>query len=281
MSTFQEQIQAVQDRYRSQIEDLQRRGQKLVDDHKQPNGAEAFIGVDIDVDWADVDIVFDVPTVEMKTTDISLDVPELRMETKTIIFHTPSIRMVERKIGQYPEFIGWKVVWRDIIISVPEPFMEEQRISFDLPTVTMRRQEWRLDLPQFRMDRVRWVVRLPQFTVRNVRVETDRLKQEGERLKMEGQQISERMKGEIDMIVGGLKVDKDRPVVDAQTNLAASYDDAIAKLNATIDVLVAKGIDPIKVPADGQDINLRKRLADLVAARNEALKELGAGAAAG
>lgn len=279
MSAFQDQIQAIQDRYRPQIEDLQRRGQKLVDDHRQPSGAEAVIGVDIDLDWKDVDIIFDVPAVEMKTTTISLDVPELRMETKAIIFHTPSVRMVDRKVGRYPEFRGFKVVWRDIIISVPEPFMQEQRIAFDLPTVTMRRQEWRLDLPQFRMDRVRWVVRLPQFTVRNVRVEADKLKQEGERLEAEGEQISERMKGEIEAVIGGLKADKDRPVVDAQTNLAAAYDDAIAKLNSTISELAAKGIDPIKVPVDGQDVNLRKRLADLIAERQEAMRRFEAGGA--
>jgi hypothetical protein len=271
MPTIQEQIQSIQERYKPQIEDLQRRGQQLVDDYEKPSEGGAAIGIDVKVDWKNEEIIFDVPTITMRLTTLSFDLPEVFSERQTIIFHTPSVRMVDREVGRYPVFEGFKVKWKPIIISVPEHFMEEQKIIFDLPSVKMKRQEIKLDVPEFKMETVKWVLKLPQFTVINVKAETTKLKEAGEQLKSEGEILSSRMKSEIEAVVGGMKAGSAQGILGAKNDVAAGYDIAIAKLKLSIDELAAKGVDPIKVPTDKGDVNLRKQLAELIAQREAAL----------
>ncbi|MET3332488.1 MULTISPECIES: hypothetical protein [Bradyrhizobium] len=275
MPTIQEQIQIIKDRYSPQLEDLKKRAQRLVDDYEKPSDGGAAIGIDFKIDWKDEDIIFDVPSVTMRSTTISLDLPEVFSERQTIIFHTPSVRMVDRKVGEYPEFHGpFKIEWKPIIVSVPEPFLEEQKIIFDLPSVKMKRQDIKLDLPEFKMETVKWDLKLPQITVVNVRAETAKLKEAGEQLKSEGDSIGSRMRAEIEAVIGGMKAAGAQGRSGAKNEVAAGYDRAIAKLKSSIDELVAKGIDPIKVPTDGGDINLRKQLTELIAQREATLGKI-------
>jgi hypothetical protein len=270
-TNLEQQIKSITDRYQPAIEDLKARGARMVEDYEKPGAVGAVIGVDFDVEWKEEVIIFDLPSVTMKTTEISLDIPEVSMETQTIIFHTPSVRMVSRKVGQYPEFHGFTVRWKDIIIDVPEPFMEEQKMIFDLPSVTMKRQDWKLDLPEFTMETQRWVIKLPHFTVKNVNVETGKIKASGQKLKEEGEELGRRMKAEIDNVISTGKAMSSHGSVEPINQIAAQFDGAIAALNKAINELVAKGIDPIKVPGQNGDINLRKQLAELIAQRETAL----------
>ena len=275
MPSLEEQIKFVEARYKPELDDLQRRAQQLADDFDEPSDVEGAIGVKVEFEWEDKDIIFDVPSVTMKTKTVSFDLPEVRSDRKTIIFHTPSIRMEDRVVGRYPEWHGpFKVVWKDIIVSVPVTFMEEQRIIFDIPVITMTRQEIKLDLPEFRMEQVRWVLRIPRLKTVNVRAEADKLKEAGERLKAEGEALAERMKVDINAIIAGGTSTGTAGIAATTTSAAAAYDEAIAKLKIAIDELIAKGIDPIKVPTESGEINLRKQLADLVESRARAMGEL-------
>lgn len=275
MPSVQEQIKTIQEKYAPEIARLEERAKEVQDSFHNPDDWEAVINVDFDVDWKDQEFFFDVPTVTMKTQDLSLDLPELRMDTQTIIFHTPSIRMVDRKVGQYPEWHGpFKIVWKDIIISVPEPFMEEQRIILDLPTVTMKRQDFSLDLPEFKMETIRFVIGLPQITIRNISAETAKVKDAGEALRVEGENIASRMKSEIEMVVGGTVNSSGQQSTETVQEISSQYDAAINALIKSIDELTAKGIDPIKVPTDKGEINLRKQLSDLIAERDKVLGEV-------
>lgn len=272
---IQETIKEITDRYQPLINELQARGQKLADDFKTPDNWEAVLGIDFDVEMKDQDIIFDLPSVTMRTQEISLDLPEVTMVDNTIVFSTPSIRMVTKKVGQYPEWHGpFTVVWKDILIDVPEPFMQEQRIIFGLPSVTMRRNEWKIDIPEFRMEQQRWVLKLPQVTIKNVRVETQKVEDAGKQLAAEGQALGERMNTEINAAIkfGGVIAHQDG--VTVQNEVAKSFDDAIAQLTQTIQELAAKGIDPIKVPGDNGDVNLRKQLEALIAQRDGALAQV-------
>lgn len=271
MPSIQEQIAAIQEKYKPEIEALKRRGQELSDSFKKPDDWEAVIDVDFQVTWGDQKFSFDVPTVTMKTQTMSLDLPEVFMEQQTIIFHTPSVRMVDRVVGRYPEFHGFNVVWKDIIISVPEPFMEEQRIIFDLPSVRMKRQEFKLDLPEFKMETIEIIIGLPQVTVTKVSAATAKVKESGEALKVEGEQIAARMKSEIEAVVGGLTAGSTQSSAAMKQDIGAKYDTAISALQKSIDELVAKGVDPIRVPAESGEINLRKKLSDLIAERDTAI----------
>ncbi len=272
MPSIQEQIAAIQEKYKPEIEALKRRGKELNDSYHKPDDWEAIIGVDFQVTWGDQKFSFDVPTVTMRTQTMALDLPEVFPERQTIIFHTPSVRMVDRKVGQYPEFHGpFKIVWKDIIISVPEPFMEEQKIIFDLPSVRMKRQEFKLDLPEFKMETMDITIGLPQVTVTKVSAATAKVKESGEALKAEGEQLAARMKSEIEAVIGGLTAVSGQASASVKHDVAAQYDTAINALQKGIDELVAKGVDPIKVPAESGEVNLRKQLADLIDARDKAI----------
>jgi len=140
---------------------------KSINDEK-PDGPEVAIGIDVDVSWKDVEMIFDLPSITMKEQRIVFGLPEVTVNDRDIIFSTPSVRMVTKKVGQYPEFHGWTVEWKDILIDVPEPFMQEQRIVMGIPEFTMKDHEVILDLPTITMVQNRIVIGLPQFTVRSV-----------------------------------------------------------------------------------------------------------------
>jgi hypothetical protein len=277
-TSLQSQIDAIIARYKPLIDDIQVRAERMVADYSPPDEGEAAINMDFDVTWKDEKIVFDLPSVTMRTKEMSMDIPEVTMERKDIIFHVPAIRMVPKKIGQRPVWYGpFKMVWEDIIIDVPEPYMEEKRISFDLPSVTMKRHDWKMDIPEFTMEQQTWIIGLPQITVKNVTVETDKLKAGGDRLSEEGQMLAESMKAEINMLISGGTALATQSSIGLKTQIAAQFDSAIATMQKVIAELVAQGIDPIKVPGAGGDVNLRKQLAELIAQREAALASAEAG----
>ena len=271
--TLQDRIDAVVARYKPQIEQLEAEGQQMRDDFEDPNSAEAVINVDFDVDWKQTDVVFDVPSVTMRRHDISFDIPEVTMNRKDMSFDTPSVRMVNKKVGEYPCFKRWKWYSCDIITKVPEVFMERQRIAMDIPEVTMKRQDLSFDLPEFFMTRVDWSLHLPQFTVKSVTAEVQQMEEKANSLKARGEQIGRDMKAEIDAIVAGGFGQGAQTVLNERDAIAQPFNDAIAQISRTIDDLVARKIDPVKVPADGGNINLRKTLEDVIVKRDSTLQE--------
>lgn len=56
--------------------------------------------------------------------------------------------------------------------------------------------------------------------------------------------------------------------------MAESFDGAIQQVKTAIDDMVARKIDPVKVPAEGGSINLRKTLTQLVAERDRTTAEI-------
>lgn len=267
---FKAQIDAIVARYKPILDDLARRGKQLADDFSTPGDIGAVIGIDFKVDWKDEEIIFDLPSITMKTKDISLDIPEIRMDRQEIKFHTPSVRMVTKKVGQYPEFDGWTIRWKDILIDVPEVFMEEQRIVYDIPSITMKTQNWSFDIPEFTMERTRWVVSLPQFTVINISAKTTEIKEAGAALKSESEQVAARMKAEIDSVLSGTAAGSTQANITSKNKMVENFDSAIAALNKAITDLVARGVDPIKVPTSNGDVNLRKQLQELISQRDAA-----------
>ncbi len=140
--------------------------------------------VKFDVTWADVSIKFDLPEFKMVMQNWVLDLPQVTMTNKEMIFHTPSSRMTTKKVGQYPEFHGLEVVWKDILIDVPEFFMQEQRIVVGIPEFRMDQTTISLDIPEVEMKTQEIVMGLPQFTLReakvDIQVKADALKAKAE-----------------------------------------------------------------------------------------------------
>jgi hypothetical protein len=265
---LKEKIDAIVARYKPEIDRLTAEGQEMEDGFEEPSKGGAMIGVDFEAEWADTKVIFDVPSITMRDRDVSFDLPSVTMRTRKIIFDTPSVRMRRVKTGEYPEVHGWTIKWKPIYIDVPEPFMERQEISFDIPEVTMERVNLRLAIPEFRMKRVEWVLRLPQITVVNVRAETDALKAKGEDLSRRAAELAARMKAEIETAIGGFSASSSEQITRESQNVRGKFDTAIRQVSGAIDQLVARNVDPIKVPAGTGDINLRKTLTELMAERD-------------
>lgn len=269
--TLQERIDEVVARYKPLFEGLQAEGEQMEKDFEEPSKVGAVITVDFDVKWEKTDVVFDIPSVRMKRHDISFDLPEVKMNTKDMSFDTPSVRMVNKKVGEYPCFKSWKWYSCDIIAKVPEFFMERQEIKMDIPEVSMKRHDISFDLPEFFMERINWSLHLPQFKIRNIKAETEAMEEKGENLTAKGENLGKAMRSEIDAVMAGGFGEGAQAVISQRDAIATPFNNAIGIITKTIDELVAKKVDPVKVPANDGNINLRKSLEDVVAQRDAAL----------
>lgn len=119
------------------------------------------------------------------------------------------------------------------------------------------------------MERVKWRLGLPQFTVVNVQAEVGKMQDKGAALQTDGEALASEMKAEVDAAIaaayGG----------GGSAEVKAKYDDALLKVGAGIDTLLQAGIDPIKAPTAGGNVNLRKQYENLMNQRNQALAALG------
>jgi hypothetical protein len=274
LAALNKRIEAIKKEYEPRIQALKEKGKQLEDDYDEPSAVGATVGVDFKIDWKDVELIFDVPKVSLVDKKIVIDLPELRSNSERIVFDVPDVRMVNRKVGQYPEFHGLTVVWKDIVISVPEPYMRRVEIVFDVPSVTMRQQTIVLGIPKIDMDRVRWVVGLPQFTVISVSAQTQEIKKKGDALAAEGQQLGSEMKAKIEAEVANFRATVLSGTQVTKSAVANQFDAALGSVKSAIDRLQAQGVDPIKVPATTGNVNLRKTYTDLATKRSEALGDL-------
>ncbi|QHP67438.1 hypothetical protein EI171_08355 [Bradyrhizobium sp. LCT2] len=274
-----DQIEAIKAKYAPQIKALQDEGQSIKDDTDDPDAFGATIGIDFKVDWKDEEIIFDVPSVTIENKDISFDLPEITSVRQHIAFDIPAVRMVDKKVGQYPEVINFTVRWHDIIISVPETYMQRQDIYYDIPSVTMKTQHFVVGIPTFTMQRVRWVIGLPQFTVINVKGNIQSAKDRGSALQSKGQALAASMKAEIQHAVDLFKQQLANSAGSTGNAISKPFDAALTTITSAINDLQAKGCDPIKVPTDSGTVNLRKMYADTATAKAAAMATFGETAA--
>lgn len=153
------------DRMRGISDKYSREGGVIKDD------AENQAYIIFDVSWDNVSIIFDIPEFKMVTQEWKIDLPQVTMVNREMIFHTPSARMENQKVGQYPEFHGLNVEWKDIIITVPVFFMEEQRIVVGIPEFTIDTTSIILDIPEVTMKTQEIIMGLPQFTLKEAYVD--------------------------------------------------------------------------------------------------------------
>ena len=271
---FNGRVLQIKEKYEPQIRALTENGAKIASEYTTPGDGAALIGVDVKVDWKDVDIYFDLPSVIIKDKSVSLDLPEILNKRQEISFDVPDVRMVDRKIGQKPEFYGFTIRWTDIIISVPEPYMRRVEISFDLPTVNMKRHDFVIGLPEFTMNRNSWKISLPQFTVQNINAQAADIQKKGNVLKDEGERIAAAMQSEIGAEVARYTAELVGGMLSTTQVVANSFDSALGVIGIAIENLSKQGCDPVKIPAQEGDINLRKIYESLSVSKSLSLDEL-------
>ncbi|WP_448097666.1 hypothetical protein [Luteibacter yeojuensis] len=272
---FNQRIDAIKQRYQPAIDDINARAQRITDDYHQPGTAAVLIGVDIKVEWKNRELSLDLPSVKLYRREFSLDLPNITSSRKQISFDVPTVRMVNKEIGKRPEWYSpWKMVWTPIIISVPETYMRRVEISLDLPEVRMDRKQFSMDVPEFSTRRFSFSMKLPEITVINVKAQTTEIENKGKQLEAEATRIAEKMTAEINTEIASFRAAIASESAAAATDVSGSFDAALGTIKQSIDQLVSQGCDPIKVPTDSGDVNLRKLYDTTNAKRSEALAEL-------
>lgn len=273
-AALEQKIEDIKKRYEPRIAALKQKGEQLEDDFERPSDVGVVIGVDFKVDWKDVELIFDLPSLTVKDKKISLDLPEIFSNQQRIVFDVPDVRMVDRVIGKKPEVHWPKVIWTDIIISIPEPYMRRVEIIYDIPSVRMKRNDFVLGIPEVSMTRHRWVVGLPQFTVVNVSAKTEEIQKKGQGLKTEGEQLGSEMRAEIESEVEKFKAGFMSSALSTKVEISNAFNNALGSIRTAIEDLQSKGCDPIKVPTDQGDVNLRKTYDELDVAKSRAVGDI-------
>ena len=250
-----EAIQAIKNKFEPILQALKAKGEKLKEDAPKPETVEAVINVDFDVTWKDVDIIFDVPSVTMKEQTLSFDIPETTMKLQTFSWDRPDICM---------EYVD--LPWPLGGLHLPKPCMKREEIKLHIPEFTMKTQEVIMHIPEFTMERVEWKIGLPQITIKNVKVETEKIKARGDEIKTEAEAIAADMKREVDAAVS--------QVYGNAPQVRESFDSALHQISSAIDDASKHGLDPIKMPGDGGDINLRKMYAQLLEQRDATINKI-------
>lgn len=257
-------IKAISDRYQPEFD-------RISDDAPDGGGVDAMVNLEIDVDWETITIALDLPEVTMTLQSWSLDLPQVTMKDKRIVFHTPSVRMVRKKIGQYPEFHGFKIKWKNIYADVPETFMQKHEIVMGIPEIRMDRTEIKLDVPEFAMRTQQLKFDVPQITVKSISVEAAELKEDAEDKAAEMQSeiaatketlfgtARERIAGSASTYFTCMRTQ----IQMKRDEIAGAFEPGIAMARQALSKL-----EDVKAGAEAEET--RARLADLIAKRDAA-----------
>jgi hypothetical protein len=287
----------VQERVKQLVDEFSAESQQLAEDVQREageidpdidtSGIDVWVGADIDIRWEETPFSLDLPEVTMRDQRWALDLPQVTMNNKDIIFHVPEVRMVRKKTGEYPEVtcrwersgpFGMKVPkcttkWSPIYMDIPEVRMEEKRIVLGVPEFRMDRTEMVLAIPEFAMRRRDFSLKLPQITVKDISVEAEQARQEGEALSEKAKARTEELKNNFSE---SAKAELGPEVTDLfycyESDLAERRNEGVAKFNEGVAVIegVISSLVSNKVPDDNETLAaMRARLKEAQEAREK------------
>lgn len=265
---FQARLDEIQRRYEPRLRELQADGEALERSLDEPSSVEAVFRADVDITWKDREIILDVPQVTVKDQVIGIDVPEVTSRNRRIVFDVPTLRMERWCIAKNP------LTGKCMYISRPETRMERREIVTKIPKVAMRRRDVILGIPEVTMKPTRFVVKLPQVTVRNMRAEAKKVEEAAQALEARAEQIGREMETEINAAVTSFEAELFAGAGPRRREVERAFEEALQSVDAAIKDVQASGVDPIKVPADGGDVNLRKIYAEIVEKQKQATTEI-------
>jgi hypothetical protein len=171
---------------------IQERAEELIEDAQQK------FKFDLTLRSETKTFKLNVPQVAMRERKISWDTPFMELKPQDWKFSTPSVRMKSVKVGQYPEFHGFTIVWKDIIVDVPEPFMQEQSVVISMPEFRMDTVSYKVSVPEFTWAETQFKLDLPELVVGDISfvipLKTDEVKAKGEQIKADALKLAEETK---------------------------------------------------------------------------------------
>ncbi|KFL45563.1 hypothetical protein IL54_0972 [Sphingobium sp. ba1] len=247
------------------------------------DAGKAEISGTVDIKMVEQKLIFDIPTVVMKTKAMSLDLPQVTMNLRAMSWDEPVITMVAKKVGQYPEFRcsgGWipkcKVEWSDIIAHVPVTTMQRREIKMHIPETKMDRTDFKLDIPEIHSDRKEWFVKIPEVTLRNFVVEAEKLKSRGDELGSDAMALAARQKETAAQRTAALFECHLATLQEKRAQVAGTFETALNTLDSSIETMRKNGADPSKVVTNDSatPMNLLASRSDLIAKRDAALAQI-------
>lgn len=274
-------------------QELRDESEALKKDAPNVDRTDTKFGFNFDVNWKDREIILDLPDVTMKDQEMILRLPEVTVKQQKWIWDRPAVRMVRKKTGQYPEFICRNVTnmfgipgiecytkWSDLVADVPETYMERTETILGVPEFSFRDQRIVLGIPQFSMRRQTWILRLPEFVLKNVTVESEKLKKRADELQTKA-------KGELGSLIESHKVESEKLIVTEMNGVfTCEQNDLLEKRAAALSEF-QKSLSVIEVSlAKAREVNsvdfiasLDKSRTDLLAARDKAMSQFDMGIA--
>jgi hypothetical protein len=257
-------IAAINKKYATEYKKLEEQGKKLAED--APKGEENVVGLDVDFSKMH-DASFDVPEFRMKRQKVAFDVPTSTMKNRRIVWDNPEVTMTNKKVGQYPEFHGLTVRWKDIITKVPVTKMVRREANLDIPEFKMKRTDISFDLPEiFRTRRVE--LRIPEIKVRTTKQAQETIEAGANQIEESAKSFGAAQRKEI------LAVSVNRLVAQRAT-IETEYKKAVADITNAIAQAKRVGADPAKLTGEGgETVNLTELLSKTNSQFTEGLKQI-------
>jgi hypothetical protein len=171
------------------------------DTREDTDDGSVFVTFDIDVEMVEQTVKMHLPKVTMESMTLKMNLPQARGRDKEISYHVPVTVMVRQQIGTHPETIcrteykrigGVRIpyphcetVWKPLLADVPKIQMEQRRIVFTYPEITVNETEFIVNLPKFEPELKTITFKTPSITIRDVRVEARRAEERAKRAELE------------------------------------------------------------------------------------------------
>ncbi len=239
-------IAAINKKYDAEYKKLEDEGNKLSE--RAPKGVENTVGIDVDFSKMH-DISFDVPEFRMKRQKIAFDIPTGTMKTRRIVWHNPEVTMENKKVGQYPEFHGLTVRWKDIITKVPVTKMVKREAKLDIPEFKMKRTDISFDIPEiFRTRRVQ--LRVPEFKARTTASARQEVEAGSHQIEESAKSFAVAQRSEIIALAS-------KRLSDQRANLETERKKVLSDITTAIEQAKKAGANPAELAGEnGDKVNL-------------------------
>jgi hypothetical protein len=192
----------------------------------------------------------------MKRQRVVFDVPTSTMRTRRIVWDNPEVTMTNRKVGQYPEFHGFTVRWKDVITKVPVTKMVRREAKLDIPDFRMNRTEISFDIPEIFSSR-RVELRIPEIKVRTTKQAQEALEASSNQLEQSAKALAAAQRNEL------LTLSMNR-LTQQKALIKSEHEKAVADITSAIDQAKKAGANPAQLTTDGgETVNLPELLDDI------------------